>query len=66
MQIEISLSSGFRRLAPRLQHSILEEAFEYLRKNAGSNGYTVIDVDGVKAVFSINGSSAYLRLANEN
>jgi hypothetical protein len=66
MEIEISLSSGFRRLAPTLQRSILEEAFEYLRKNAGSNGYIIIDKGGVKAIFSVNGSSAYLRLANEN
>jgi len=66
MEIEITLSKGFRSLAPRLQLSILEEAFEYLRKNAGSNGYTVIDINGIKAIFSVNGSSAHLRLVSEN
>jgi len=66
MEIEISLSSGFRRLAPRLQKVILEEAFEYLEKNVGASGYTVIDKGGVKAVFSINGSNAHLRLVSEN
>jgi len=66
MEIEITLSSGIRNLHPRLQHSILEVAFEYLKKNVGASGYTVIDKGGVKAVFSISGSNAYLRLINEN
>ena len=66
MEIEITLSNGFRRLAPRLQSLILQEAFEFLKMRAGSNGYTVIDIDGLKVVFLVSGSNAYLRLVNEN
>jgi hypothetical protein len=66
MEIEITLSNGFRRLAPRLQSAILHKVFEYLKTCPCPNGYTVIEINGIKAVFSVNGSSAYLRLVSEN